>query len=56
MVQASKKITEKRLRCYGHVRRKKEEHNSENRCGYTRDKKKRTAKPKMERCMLERHD
>ena len=26
MVQASKKITEKRLKCYGHVRIIKEEH------------------------------
>ena len=26
MVQASKKITEKRLKCYGHVRRMEEEH------------------------------
>ena len=26
VVQASKKITEKRLKCYGHVRRMKEEH------------------------------
>ena len=26
VAQASKKITEKRLKCYGHVRRMKEEH------------------------------
>ena len=26
------------------------------RCGHTREKKKRTAKPTMERCMKERHD
>ena len=26
------------------------------RCGHTREKKKRTAKPTMERCMQDRHD
>ena len=60
MVQASKKITEKRLKWYGHVRRMKvkEEHIVEKnvRCGHTGEKKKRTAKPTMERCMQERHD
>ena len=52
MVQASKKITEKRLKWYGHVRRMKEEKNSEKnaRSGHTREKKKRAAKPKMEIC------
>ena len=43
-----KKITEKRLKWYGHVRRTKEKNA---RCGYTREKKKRAAKPKMERCV-----
>ena len=42
VVQASKKITEKRLKWHGHVRRMKEEHIV-------------TAKPTMERCMQERH-
>ena len=56
MVQASKKITEKRLKWYGHVSRMKEEHSDKNvRCGHTGEKKKRTAKPMMERCMQERH-
>ena len=52
VVQASKKITEKRLKWYGHVRRMKEEHIVRRyaRCGHTREKK-RAAKPKMERCV-----
>ena len=60
VVQASKKITEKRLKWYGHVRRMKEEHIVRRimnvRCEHTGEKKKRTAKPTMERCMQERHD
>ena len=59
VVQASRKITEKRLKWYGHVKRMKEEHIVRRmldviyaRCGHTREKKKkRAAKPKMERCM-----
>ena len=46
VVQASKKITEKRLKWYGHMRRMKNA-----RCGHTREKKKRAAKPKMDRCV-----
>ena len=49
MVQASKKITEKRLKWYGHVIRMKEEKNV--RCGHTKEKKKRAAKPKVEICV-----
>ena len=54
VVQASKKIIEKRLKWYGHVRRMKGEHivrRMLDLCGHTREKKKRAAKPKMERCM-----
>ena len=59
MVQASKKITEKRLfkvvrPCEENERRAHSEKNV--RCGHTGGKKKRTAKPTMERCMQERHD
>ena len=59
VVQASKKITEKRLKWYGYVSRMKEEHivrSTNGRCGHTRENKKRVAKPKMERCVEERHD
>ena len=59
VVQASKKITEKRLKWYGHVSRMKEEHilsEKNARCGNTREMKKRAAKPKMERRMQERYD
>ena len=60
VVQHSKKITEKRLKWYGHVRRMKEEHTVRRMLdvdiGPTREKKKRGAKPKMERRMQERHD
>ena len=58
VVQASKKITEKRLKWDGHVRRMQEEHIIEKNvgCGHTGKKKKRAAKPKMERRMQERHD
>ena len=57
MVQASKKITEKRLfivirPCEENERRAHSEKNV--RCGHTGGKKKRTAKPTMERCMQER--
>ena len=52
MRQVSKKITEKRLKWYSHVRRMKEEHIICNAiCGHTREKKERAAKPKMERYM-----
>ena len=55
LVQASKKITEKRLKWYGHVRRLKEEHIVRRmldvHIGPTREKKKRAEKPKMERCV-----
>ena len=52
MMQVSKKITEKLLKWYGHVRKLKEEHmvahgEKNARCGHTRGKKKRAAKPKM---------
>ena len=41
MVQAYKKITEKRLKWYGHVRRMKEEAHSEKnaRCGHTPERR-----------------
>ena len=55
MVQASKKITEKRLKWYGHVRRMKEEH-IVRRMLDTGEKKKMTAKSTMERSMQEKHD
>ena len=49
VVQASKIITEKRLKCEVNERGA---HNEKNvRCGHTGEKKKRTAKPSMERCM-----
>ena len=52
VVQASKKITEKRLKWYGHVRRMKEEHIVGRMLhGHTREKKKRVVKPKIESCM-----
>ena len=55
VVQACKKITEKRLRpCEEKERGAHSEKNV--RCGNTGEKKKRTAKPTMERCMQERHD
>ena len=55
VVQASKKITEKRLRPLEENERGA--HSEKNvRCGNTEEKKKRTAKPTMERCMQERHD
>ena len=51
MVQAFKQLTEKRLKWYGDVRRMKEKHivrrMLDSRCGHTREKKKRAAKPKM---------
>ena len=58
VVQASKKITEKRRKWYGHVRRmKRGAHCEKNvRCAHTGENKKRTAKPTMERCMQERND
>ena len=59
VVQASKKITEKRLKWYGHVLKENERrtHSEKNvRCEHTGEKKKRTATPTMERCMQERHD
>ena len=58
MGQASKKISEKRLKWYGHVRRMKEEHVMRRILDedIPEEKKKRTAKPTMERCMQERHD
>ena len=52
VVQASKKITEHRLKWYGHVRRMKQEHNYSTkyaRCGVIRENNKREAKSKMER-------
>ena len=54
VVLASKKITEKRLKWYGHVRRMKEEHIVRRmyRCGHTREK----SGTSMERCVLERYD
>ena len=53
VVQASKKITEKRLKWYGHVRRMKEEHIVRRMLDVDipMEKKKRAAKPKMERCV-----
>ena len=56
MVQSSRKITEKRLKWYGHVSRMKEEHIVRRMFGHTGERKKRTAKPTKERCMQERHD
>ena len=49
VVQASKKITEKRRPCEENERGAHSEKNA--RCGHTREKKKRAAKPKMERCL-----
>ena len=58
MVQASKKITEKTTEvvrpCEKNERGAHSEKNA--RCGNTREKKKKAAKPKMERRMQERHD
>ena len=54
VVQASRIITEKRLKWYGHVRRMKEEHIVRRMLDvniYTIEKKKRAAKLKMEICM-----
>ena len=54
VVQASKKITEQRLKWYGHVRRMKgsSAHSEKNaRCGHTSLKKEMVVKPRMERCM-----
>ena len=53
LVQASKKITEKLLKWYGPCEENEIGAHSEKdaRCGHTREKKKRTAKPTMERCM-----
>ena len=48
VVQASKKITGKQLKWYSHVMRNNEKNV---RCGHTREKTKRAAKPKMERCV-----
>ena len=57
MEQESKKITEKRLKWYGHVRRMKEEHIVRRMLDVDiPGKKKRAAKPTMARCMQERHD
>ena len=58
VVQASKKITEKRLKLYGHVRRMKEEHIVRRMLDVEIPVKrtKGAAKPKMERRMQERHD
>ena len=53
VVQASKKITEKTTEvvrpCEEHERGAHSEKNA--RCRHTREKKKRAAKPKMERCV-----
>ena len=54
MVQASKKITEQRLKCEENERGAHSEKNV--RCGYTGGKTKRAAKHTMEKCMQERHD
>ena len=56
VVQASKKITEKRLvpPCEENERGAHSEKNA--RCGNTRETKNRATKPKMERRMQERHD
>ena len=58
MVQSSKKITEKRLKWYGHVRRMKEEHIVRRMLDVDIPGKRRRGRPKptMERCMQERHD
>ena len=52
VVQASKKITEKRIKWYGHVMRMKQEHTTVRRMlDVEREKKKkRAAKPKVEQC------
>ena len=50
-VQASKKITEKQLKWCGHVRRMKEEPIVRRMLRHIREKKKRAAKPQMERCV-----
>ena len=56
MVQASRKITENRLKWYGHVRRMKEEHTMRRMLDVEipGKGKKGAAKPKMGRCMYER--
>ena len=54
VVQASKKITDKRLKSYGHVGRMKAEHIVRRMLDVdipAREKKKRAAKPKMGRCV-----
>ena len=53
MVQASKKITEKTTEVVGPCEENERGAYSEKNagCGHTREKKKRAAKPKMERCM-----
>ena len=59
VVQASKKITEKRLKWYVRPCEENERgaHSEKNaRCGHTREKKKRAAKPNVYRCMQERYD
>ena len=51
VVQASKKITEKRLKWYGQENERGAHSEKNARCRHTREKKKRAAKPKMERCV-----
>ena len=57
VVQASKKITDKTTEVVRPCEENERAHSEKNvRCGNTGEKKKRTAKPTMERCMQERHD
>ena len=53
VVQASKKITGKRLKWYGYMMRMKEEHIVRRMLDvkHMREKNKRAAKPKVERCV-----
>ena len=51
VVQASKKITEHRLKWYGHVRRMKWENIVRRMWTYQGKEEKRAVKPRMERCV-----